>query len=277
MRFNLGKFNRISGENWFLPQPMQLKLTATADLTRVRNPLPVPAEPILLTLQAAAEMQVTGKNDQEKNLQGGFNRQKFNKGKFNRRIGGGKTTVNFIGVAQMGLTAAADIGIIRGLQANATLQTATTGDFSMSKFFTAAPAVLEIATNAQITRVQPLWGSSLLQATANAKITRLRNYTASPLLRIITTAEPFYTFVYEHIELTGLSLAPGAELRIDMDKMTAEINRLNAIKHLTPASDFWLINPSPSPELTTVNEITYTATPAVNAVNIKILWKDAYL
>jgi phage-related protein len=81
--------------------------------------------------------------------------------------------------------------------------------------------------------------------------------------------EGFNNFITEFIYLSGLQFRPGDEIIIDTTSMTVTNNGQNIMRFVHRDSEFFLLNPGN-------NEISYQ-TAATSSVNMRILWKDAWL
>ena len=74
----------------------------------------------------------------------------------------------------------------------------------------------------------------------------------------------------ETIKLSGLVLKPGDELVIDTCEMTVSVNGQNMMKFVSNDSEFFSLLPGD-------NEIIYTDGVTTRKVSIDILWKDRWL
>lgn len=74
----------------------------------------------------------------------------------------------------------------------------------------------------------------------------------------------------ESIKLSGLILKPGDELVIDTCEMTVSVNGENMIKFVSNDSEFFNLLPGD-------NEIIYTDGVTTRKVSIDILWKDRWV
>jgi len=300
-RFNLGKFNRRSDNDWAVRfvgsaglkcrafgalsvsrgvrGDASLQMTANGRLSQSK----AFSADFLLKFSAKGRISqahpLAGAADWRLGTDGRVNAAKSYLGTSDLRLetaGRVNKSVAVSGDSCLKLKAFGRVNVTRGFVGASDWRLSAGGHLSWAVNF-AQPIDLFLETEGAVIRSQPFEGASDWRIFTRSAIVRARHYSGkSPwVLRVSRT--PFFTFVYHHIELTGLTLRPGEELVVDTDRMTITINRQNAIRFLTADSEFFLLHPSPSAELTFPNEITYTGTPAANAADIRILWKDVFL
>ena len=199
-----------------------------------------------------------------------FNRAPFNRGRFNRARA--DKSVHFFGSAGLSLNVTGLLnvsGVFAGQQ-TARLRLKTLGQVNYTASLEAL-AKMNLASNAFLIRSKAFEASAGLHLRALAELLRERSFNASQARMFLTTASSvFNTYRYEYIRLPNMTLRPGDELIIDTDEMTINLNGQNVIAYLSRDSEFFLFNPNE-------NDVIYTSANPNVQVDIRILWKDAYL
>ena len=199
-----------------------------------------------------------------------FNRQPFNRGMFNRSIN--SNSVLLYGDADIVIGGEADaMGAARGFMGDADISIGATGYINYSANFY-GDATLLFGSDGGMTRARPLEGNADIVLSTMGGIVRARHLQGDAVIALTGTGEGFNTFRYEVISLTrpGFLFGVGDELVIDMENMTVTLNGQNVMKHLDRESEFFSLNPGN-------NEITFESTETGGRVDIRILWKDAWI
>ena len=201
-----------------------------------------------------------------------FNKQPFNRGKFNRSVNNANSVL-FYGDFEIGLCADVD-------RVNAAL--AFSGDCDITLTADAqinyaasleGNADIQLAMDGRLTRARLFEGNMDIVLSTEGRIVRARHFKGGAVIVLAASmTEAFNTFRYEIISLTqpGFIFRPGDELMIDMDNMTVTLNGQNVMRFVDRESEFFLFNPGN-------NEVTYTSTTTAGRVDIRLLWKDAFL
>jgi len=199
-----------------------------------------------------------------------FNRQPFNRGKFNRTISSTKSVL-LHGNIGIQLKAAGQINATKAFDGEAALNLSTMGKLTYSANFIGSVGLFLCADGALV-RTQNMEGHAATSLVADGVIIRAQNISGSTLLMLTAASRTgFNTFRYEQIYLPNLVIRQGDELVIDTDSMTVTLNGQSVMRFLSRDSEFFLLNPSD-------NEITYEAAGGNNSeAEIRILWKDAWL
>ena len=197
-----------------------------------------------------------------------FNRQHFNRGRFNRS----SVAVNSVflhGDMGLGLETAGELNVSSAFNGNAALELTAVGKMTYSANLEGY-VDLFLVMDGQVIRPRPLKGNADLSLNVEGKIARYRNFDGDALLMIAVISEGFNTFRYETISLPGLVIQAGEELIIDMENMTVTLNGQNVMRFLSRDSEFFHLNPGN-------NEVTYESTVSTGRVDLRILWKNAWL
>jgi len=197
-----------------------------------------------------------------------FNRQPFNRGKFNRSAVAANSVLLY-GDAGLELEAAGKLNVSNTFKGNAALELSATGKVTYSANLKGY-ADLFLFAGGQVTRSRTFEGYADLNLTADGNLIRARIISGDALLMLTVDNEGFNTFRYEQISLPGLVVRQGDELIIDMENMTITMNGVNVMRFLSRDSEFFRLNPGN-------NEITYESTVAAGRVDLRILWKDAWI
>ncbi len=196
-----------------------------------------------------------------------FNRQPFNKGKYN--VSFYQNTVDFYGFIDLALEASARINAISNFQGTSETELSIEGNINYSVNMQ-GNAEMELLLDGAIIKSISFDGSSIMLIHASGEIVRQRFFDGEAGLVLEVTSQGFNTYRYEYIKLPDLILRTGDELIINTDEMTVTLNGQNVIQYLSRDSEFFLFNPRE-------NDIIYTSGNANDKVDIKILWKDAFL
>lgn len=197
-----------------------------------------------------------------------FNRQPFNRGKFNRSFTAANSVLLY-GEMSLGLETAGKVNVSRTFKGSAALELTATGRVTYSANLDGNASLLIIATGLLI-RTQTIEGNANLNLTAEGSIIRARHISADALFTLTLDNVGFDAFRYEMISLPGLVVRPGDELIIDMENMTVTMNGQNVMRFLSRDSEFFRLNPGN-------NELTYQCTVPTGRVDIRILHKDAWI
>ena len=199
-----------------------------------------------------------------------FNRQPFNRGRFNRSIIA-VNSVHLFGNMSLELEAAGKLNVTNTFKGNAALELSATGKVSYSANLK-GHAELFLFADGQVIRARPLEGKADLSMSVEGNIIRYRNFSGDALMELSASSEGFNTFRYEVISFTrpGFMFRQGDELIIDMENMTATLNGQNVMPFLDRESEFFRLNPGN-------NEITFETTVPAGRVDLRILWKDAWV
>ena len=198
-----------------------------------------------------------------------FNRQPFNRGKFNRS----RTTdrsVYFFGNANLTLEAEGFINNVSTFRGAADIYLTGKGRLNYNAELNGYVSVVMQADGFLI-RVIPFKGFAAVNVIAAGKLLRTRIIRSGKVSVIVLAASGgFNTYRYEYLKLPDLIVRVGDELIIDTDLLTVTLNGQNVIPQLSRDSEFFLFNPN-------VNDVIYTSGSPDDNVDIRILWKDQYL
>jgi len=200
-----------------------------------------------------------------------FNRQPFNRGRFNRSIDNANSVLLY-GDIDIALGLQADkMNAARGYKGDAEIKLTSSGKMNYSAKL---KGNIDLGLEAESSFIRSRNFNGDIEITVNTKgnIIRARHLQGKAIIALSVTSEGFNTFRYETISLTrpGFLFRPGDELIIDMEAMTVTQNGQNVMLFVDRESDFFLFNPGN-------NEVTYTSTVQAGRVDIRILWKDAFL
>ena len=199
-----------------------------------------------------------------------FNRQGFNRGKFNRSSTSKKTVI-LHGHIDLGLKLApGDINATRCFNGHADILLNTQGQIN----FTAnlgGVINLQASAHGTLIRGRLLEGCANIAVSAHGRIVRIQHLQGNAILALTLASRGFNTFTYETISLTrpGFLFRVGDEIIIDMENMTVTQNGQNAMRFLDRESDFFEFNPGE-------NEVTFETTTPRGQVDMRILWKDRW-
>ena len=197
-----------------------------------------------------------------------FNRQPFNRGRFNRTISS-VNSVFLYGGATLKVEAAGNINAVKSFKGSAALNLIVTGKVNYSASLKGYADLFLYADGALI-RAHNLEGYAPLALSAEGNIIRYRNLSGDMLLILALNNEGFNTFQYEQISLPGLLIRAGDELIIDTDNQTVTLNGQNVMRFVDRYSEFFRFRPG-------TNEVTYESAGEGSRADIRILWKDAWL
>jgi len=200
-----------------------------------------------------------------------FNRQVFNRGKFNRITVTQSTgkEVFFYGTVEIKLDIEEKLSRTRGYSSNVDLKLSAEANLSAVKSYS-AKVEMNLSANGRLTRTRPLDGQINLELSASGNLTRLRNLRGTVILQMQVQADEFHIYRSEFIDLPGIAIMPGGLLVIELKEMIVALNgNHSAIKHLTRDSDFFLFLPG-------VNELTYTNTSQQGLADMRVQWHDAW-
>jgi len=192
-----------------------------------------------------------------------FNRMGFNRGKFN-------ASAHRRSNALMTMQAAGDMIAVRGFTGEAmiVLDTESGALNTVSTF--EGNADIELSASGRMNATRTLQGAADIIMSAFGRMNMIHALDGAAFMVLSTTSKEFNTFRLEYIELPNLTLAAGDELIIDTDRKTITLNGVNIMRHLSRYSEFFNFNPRE-------NEIEYISSNPNDRVEIRILWKDAWL
>jgi len=199
-----------------------------------------------------------------------FNRQLFNRGRFSRPLNSANSIV-FTGTVDLGVEAEAEkINVTLAFNGHADITLELAGQMNYAVSFD-GNADLQLNTDGNLIRARNFEGHTDIAMTADGNLIRGRVFHGNALITLtLASTEGFNTFRYEHVHLPGLLVRPGDELIIDMENMTVTLNGQNVMRFLHRNSEFFTLNPGN-------NEITYESTVTNGRVDMRVLWKDAWL
>jgi len=197
-----------------------------------------------------------------------FNRQPFNRGKFNRKRT--DRSVYFFGNASLTIGTAGHISTISTLQGEVGVRLTAAGQLNHSAGLSGSASV-EFDASGFLIRSLPYGGYAAIRLSAAGQVLRIRIIEGGAASVIFTVVSGgFNTYRYEHLKLPDLTVRVGDELIINTDLMTVTLNGQNAIPYLSRDSEFYLFNPNE-------NDVIYTSGNPNDRVDIRILWKDQYI
>ncbi len=196
-----------------------------------------------------------------------FNRQPFNKGKFN--VSCIEKSVNFYGFIDISLEAVGNINAISTLQGEAEAGLFASGNMNYTSLFS-GNSNMALLIDGFLVNSKPFKGNAIFSITSNGNVVAKKSISGIAVLTLKASSEGFKTYQEEYISLPGIILRTGDELIINTDEMTVTLNGQNVVQYLSRDSEFFLFNPHE-------NDIIYTSANPNDKVDIKILWKDAYL
>jgi len=176
-----------------------------------------------------------------------FNRQPYNRGKFNRPSTG---LIGNSGIALMVLGS-------NEVKAERTISASTTSRLTMGQ-------------QSKITLVKYAETLSDLMMKSNAKITKVYIVTAEDAYMVLNTKADQSIAGESFIILDNLGLGKNDELMINTCDMTITINGNNAMEHFDSESDFFNF-------LSGINTLVYSDTNASRDISFDVIWKDRWL
>jgi len=199
-----------------------------------------------------------------------FNRQPFNRGKFNRSTVAASSVLLY-GEISLELEAAGKVNVSNTFEGNAALELTATGKVTYSANLEGHTDIILIA-DGQVIRSRAIEGNADIGIIVAGNIVRYRNLDGDALLTITASSEGFNTFRYEMISISrpGFLFRVGDEIIIDMENMNVIQNGQNIMRFVDRESEFFNLNPGN-------NEITYESMVTAGRVDLRILWKDAWL
>lgn len=197
-----------------------------------------------------------------------FNRQPFNRGKFNRTTGNANSVLLY-GSANMSLDTTGRLTAIMVFAGTSALNLTVAGRVTYSANIK-GEAALHLIADGTVIRSQHVAGDVTLLLVADGSIIRAQNINGHIAMLLTASTGGFNTFTYSQISLPGLEVRAGDELFIDTDNMTVTLNGQNVMRFVSRDSEFFRIRPGH-------NEILYEGTGNNSQADIRILWKDAWL
>lgn len=178
-----------------------------------------------------------------------FNKQKFNSEKFNTASGAGGPELT--GILSMKIGTSGSLNVRKVAEGRIDLVLLADGQFCRQ--LKAVPGDMEAALFAfgdGRRMIGGLLGEFDLCMEANA--------------------DRFNAYGTEYMDLAGLQIRPGGELKIDTEEMTIELDGQNVIDFLSVDSEFFFLRPGE-------NTIVYKDGNGTRNAQIRILWKDRWL
>ena len=199
-----------------------------------------------------------------------FNRLPFNRGNFNRTATAANSVLLY-GNIDMVVEAAGRLNAASAFEGNIHIGTEAAGRLNAVSTFTGNADMVFMAEGF-LSRSRHFEGEVGMGLGLEGDIVRVRNVGGDVFIAVTADSEGFNTFRYETISLggPGFSFRAGDELIIDMENMTVTMNGQNIMRFLDRESEFFNLNPGN-------NEITYESTAEAGRVDLRILWKDAWL
>lgn len=192
-----------------------------------------------------------------------FNRMGFNRGKFN-------ASAHKRSNASIGVTAAEKLTAARSFMGSAEIElTTASGALNTSSTFS-GEADIELIADGYMNAAHSFQGAAEIILQALGRMNLIHALDGAALILLETASQEFNTFRLEYIELPNLTLNVGDELIIDTDRKTITLNGVNIMRYLSRESEFFNFNPAE-------NEIEYISSNPNDRVEIRILWKDAWL
>lgn len=180
-----------------------------------------------------------------------FNRQQFNKGKFN--VGSGSSLWSQVNEVYFGLVC--DMTVMRPMEVEANM-------------------AIELITD--MTRVMPMDASMAMEMETDLDMVRqVQSELNLPLnadleiARFSTMQGDFIEFVHRWNGSNFDELLPGEEIIIDTDKMTVTKNGESIVDQITSASTFFQLSPG-------LNDLIMEGDGS-GKIDIKVIWKDRWL
>ena len=274
LAFNRGRFNRPTSTSTYFTGRATIEVTAAANMNTVSTFNGV-AEIFILTHEGALILfNASGQVSRIRLLgeisdparQAKFNRMGFNRCKFN-------ASAHKRSNANIAMSVAAELTAARSFEGIAEIAlTSESGTLNTSSIF-GGEAEITLLTHGDINAARSFSGAADVILSALGHMNIIHDFNGAAFFILETTSQEFNTFRIEYIELTergGLTLQAGDELIIDTDAKTITLNGQNVMRHLSRASEFFGFNPRE-------NEIEYVSSNPNDNVQIRILWKDAWL
>jgi len=275
LAFNRGRFNRPTKKSTFFTGKASIELVATATMNTVSN-FSGAANIVVIALDRSIDgaligIRASGQVSRVRLLgeasdptrQAKFNRMGFNRGKFNASAH--KRSNASISMAAAGILTAArsfdgEAEIIMNTESGALNTSSTFG----------GEAEIDLITDGNMNATRTFRGAANIVVQAIGRMNMIHDFDGAAFITLETTSQEFNTFRIEYIELPNLTLEAGDELIIDTDRKTITLNGVNIMRYLSRASEFFNFNPRE-------NEIEYLSSNPNDQVEIRILWKDAWL
>jgi len=198
-----------------------------------------------------------------------FNRQPFNRGKFNRSAQSGRNRVLMGGSIELNLYTSAITRVAQAFNGDIAINLVVTGDNNHAASFN-GEAFFVIDAGGEKNRAKSFSGEISINLSTNGDMIRGRTFAGNIPIALTVTGLGFNNFITDHIHLSGLRFRSGDELIIDTDNMTVTQNGQGIMRFVDRDSEFFLINPG-------INEVVFRSTGTNNQADMRILWKDAWL
>lgn len=176
-----------------------------------------------------------------------FNRQPFNRGKFNVNTTGESSS--FFGDLTFNLNISAKLTVV--------------------KSFVGTVDIL-IKTNGTMIKQRSLIGNVAIKLGLDGQISRTKTITGDIDINLDLVSQNITTSDVNSMRFPKLVLVPGDELVIDTGEMTITLNGQNASRYFSSTSEFFSINPGE-------NIIIYENGNQLSEADIRILWRDSFL
>lgn len=271
LAFNRGRFNRPAGTSKYFTGRASVGVIAAAGmntnitLSGASDIAVLTYDGALITIKASGQVsriRLLGEVSDNTRIPN-FNRMAFNRGKFN-------ASAHKRSNANVFMSAAGDLTVTRAFsgEAGITLNTGS-GALNASSTF-GGDSKITLFADADISASYSFAGTADIILSAVGRMNIIHNLNGAAFVVLEAIGQDFNTFRVEYIELPDLVLRTGDELIIDTDAKTITLNGQNVMRHFSRTSDFFNFNPRE-------NEIEYLSNNPDDRVEIRILWKDAWL
>jgi len=271
LAFNRGRFNRPTNKSVLLSGDAALEVTAAGCINAAMSLKGTARITVLTYFGAAISVRAIGEVSRVRFLGEAsdgtrvakFNRMGFNRGKFN-------ASAHKRSNANISMAAAGELTAARCFSGAAEIEIqADSGALNVSNAFSGDTEII-LLTDGYMNAARSFEGAVEVILSALGYVNVIRGMEGAALTLLKATSREFNTFRLEYIELPNLTLAPGDELIIDTDTKTITLNGTNVMRYLSRASEFFQFNPRE-------NEIEYISSNPDDHMEVRILWKDAWL
>ena len=271
LAFNRGRFNRPTNTGTYFTGRASIEVTAAGKMNTVSTFNGV-AEIFIFTHEGALiSVKASGQASRIRLLgevsdptrQAKFNRMGFNRGKFN-------ASAHKRSNANITMSAAGDLTAARSFGGDAEIVLNTeSGALNTSSTFK-GDAEITLLADGDMNAARSFNGAADIILSALGHMNLIHALDGAAFIVLETTSQEFNTFRVEYIELPNMNFRTGDELIIDTDAKTITLNGVNIMRYLSRTSEFFNFNPRE-------NEIEYLSSNPNDRVEIRILWKDAWL
>jgi len=270
LAYNRGRFNRPTNNSVLFSGAAEIEVTAAGEMSAAKSFTGEAFISVSTVSGAEISVRASGQvsrvrllgeaSDGTRNAK--HNRMGFNRGKFN-------VSAHRQSNANISVTATGELSVTRCFSGDAEIEVQATGTLNAS-YALSGEAEIEVLADGYMNAARSFGGAAEVTVSAMGYMNVVRGLGGAAYIIVETTSQEFNTFRLEYIELPDLILAPGDELIIDTDAMTITRNGENVMRYLSRASEFFQFNPQE-------NEIEYVSSNPDDQVEIRILWKDAWL